>query len=921
MTGKYWMPWSFWCAECGKGMKTQPGLRSHLGQSPKCRDKMRARIDAQAQRAQPVLPPVTTKWVPIPPETFRTTMEEVDDEGDQIMHFDRDNSAFVDDDSTSSSFSSSDARHSSSLPNEQPTPPEQSIPCRFPLEDDGFNPYIVKFPPDAKAGAPIYNESKLPTPFESIRAKQVAMDQEPWAPFDSQDDWQLARFIMKSGLSQAKIDEFLKLELIKNGAKPSYHNKRAFLRKIDSLELGPGWECETFEVPGDRCDDQGNILSEEIEFWRRDPLECVKELIANPAFKDHIKYAPEKQFMDEECTNQAFSESWTGEWWWEMQERLPVGSTVAPIILSSDKTQLSRFSGDKQAWALLEPLVAVGKTGIPMMCADGFVRHVYTILMAYIADYPEQCLVTGCDNFRCPRCRVAKGKLGDPLAETKPRNQQDTIEILLQAAEELNPEERETWGIHLVNPFWTDLPHCDIFSCITPDLLHQLHKGVFKEHLSKWVTQSIDSRDTKKGREQEIDHRFTCLPSHPALRHFSTGISLVSQWTGNEYKNMEKVFLGVACGSVKDERIIIAVRSVLDFIYYSHFEFHTTKSLVALQNAWANFHNNKDRLHIDTCKIRYAKSNRRGYTSQMSTDKFTRYLQWAVQDYVAPVEGVDIEPPLLLAKDLGDEGNKGQVGNSATIVEGEEEEPMEEQTDRAVPASQYSIAQSVPSDLRSVSLEKLESDYGAYSFIDCLERFLKDICRCPRNFDDISQTARYGLYRRFTINIPPAVQCSRTSTPDPIRATPFHPKRGLVKAAPEHFDTVIARKSAPSRDSSRNVFDVNEHFVARVRVIFELPAAYGDFEEPLAYVEWFTTFRAVDQASQMFHIKPSTISGRLRTSIIPLSWILRSCHLLPKFGRVVNTSWNTNNVLDVCPSFLLNFYLRHLDFIMFRGTG
>ncbi|KAJ7817466.1 hypothetical protein B0H14DRAFT_2374030, partial [Mycena olivaceomarginata] len=29
---------------------------------------------------------------------------------------------------------------------------------------------------------------------------------------------------------------------------------------------------------------------------------------------------------------------------------LPPGSTLAPIIISANKTQLTRFSGDKQAW-------------------------------------------------------------------------------------------------------------------------------------------------------------------------------------------------------------------------------------------------------------------------------------------------------------------------------------------------------------------------------------------------------------------------------------------------------------------------------------------------------------------------------------------------------------------------------------------
>lgn len=32
------------------------------------------------------------------------------------------------------------------------------------------------------------------------------------------------------------------------------------------------------------------------------------------------------------------------------QDRLPPGATIAPVILASDKTKLSQFQGDKEAW-------------------------------------------------------------------------------------------------------------------------------------------------------------------------------------------------------------------------------------------------------------------------------------------------------------------------------------------------------------------------------------------------------------------------------------------------------------------------------------------------------------------------------------------------------------------------------------------
>jgi len=47
---------------------------------------------------------------------------------------------------------------------------------------------------------------------------------------------------------------------------------------------------------------------EKLELWRQDPVECVKELLGNPALKNHMKYAPERVYEDVEGKNQVFDE-------------------------------------------------------------------------------------------------------------------------------------------------------------------------------------------------------------------------------------------------------------------------------------------------------------------------------------------------------------------------------------------------------------------------------------------------------------------------------------------------------------------------------------------------------------------------------------------------------------------------------------
>jgi hypothetical protein len=227
--------------------------------------------------------------------------------------------------------------------------------------------------------------------------------------------------------------------------------------------------------------------------------------------------------------------------------------------------------------AMLQSLKAAGRDGVTMDCADGFVRKAYLIIAAYIADYPEQCLVCCCGESSCPGCLCEPSCHGH-TTHSKWRCPAETLQLLADQSNGEYPTGFVDQHLRAINPFWSDLPHCDIFRSMTPDLLHELHNGVFGDHIVKWATRAVS------GGEGEVDRRFRAMAPHPSLRHFKKGISLTTQWTGTERKNMEKVFLGILAGAT-DPRVQLAVRGILDFIYYAHFETHCDESLLQLDAA------------------------------------------------------------------------------------------------------------------------------------------------------------------------------------------------------------------------------------------------------------------------------------------------------------------------------------------------
>lgn len=99
----------------------------------------------------------------------------------------------------------------------------------------------------------------------------------------------------------------------------AYTSKEKLLEAIDELPKGMEWFCKEIVQEGDLKDQDGNSLTEQLEIWYRDPIECIKELIGNPIFKKRLAYAPVRHYRDRQGKERQVDEMWTGDWWWTMQ--------------------------------------------------------------------------------------------------------------------------------------------------------------------------------------------------------------------------------------------------------------------------------------------------------------------------------------------------------------------------------------------------------------------------------------------------------------------------------------------------------------------------------------------------------------------------------------------------------------------------
>ncbi|KIL54002.1 hypothetical protein M378DRAFT_93272, partial [Amanita muscaria Koide BX008] len=125
--------------------------------------------------------------------------------------------------------------------------------------------------------------------------------------------------------------------------------------------------------------------------------------------------------------------------------------------------------------------------------ADGHYRRTIYGIGPYIADYPEQVLLSCVVQGWCAICDVS----ADSLEVEGERRTHEHTEALMEAF-----NEKTLWFdygiIPGIMPFTAGFPRANIHKLIAPDILHQVIKGTFKDHLATWVEQYINKVYTKR---------------------------------------------------------------------------------------------------------------------------------------------------------------------------------------------------------------------------------------------------------------------------------------------------------------------------------------------------------------------------------------------------------------------------------------
>ncbi|KAH9996959.1 hypothetical protein BJV74DRAFT_877360 [Russula compacta] len=375
--------------------------------------------------------------------------------------------------------------------------------------------------------------------------------------------------------------------VMESGGDVPWANARELYNTIDNIQHGDSpWRLYHVRYQGPLpAGTPPKWMTKSYELCMRDSRQILHHQLATSDFTDKIN-------IDGKW---AWSNLMSAEWAWKQadiisENQATHGAMFVPIVAGSDKTMVSVATGHQQYHpvymspgnltnvarrshgnALLpvaflpipkttkkhrktakfqtfcrqlyhlslarvfEPLKLGMSTPEVVKCPDGHFRCAIYGLGPYIADYPEQVWLAAIVQGWCPKCDARPEDLD---REGACRRTRDKTEFLISA---WDPGTLWTdFGVRAdIVPFTHNFPRADIHELLLPDLLHQVIKGTFKDHLVTWVNAYLI--EVHDGRDFQ-------------------------QWTGDDSKALMKVYLAAIAGHLPSE-MVKCVSAFLDFCY------------------------------------------------------------------------------------------------------------------------------------------------------------------------------------------------------------------------------------------------------------------------------------------------------------------------------------------------------------------
>ncbi|KAJ7884272.1 hypothetical protein B0H13DRAFT_2537445 [Mycena leptocephala] len=480
-------------------------------------------------------------------------------------------------------------------------------------------------------------------------------DPAAWEPFGDRAEFDFAHFhFVEAQSSEKHINTALDIwavSLLKHGESAPWKDARELYTTIDSIQDGQApWKTYTLRYSGPLPPGTPpKWMTQSYELCTRDVRQLLHNQLGTTAFKDHVNLVPYRQFNH--SGRRVWSNLMSGDWAWKQADTIAEdpethGATFVPVVAGSDKTTVSVATGHQEYHpvyvspgvltgparrahgngvlpAAFLPIPKTSKKHRTKPAYQKFVRQLYHACLArvfqplkaamttpeivqfpdrhfrrviyglgpYIADYPEQVWLTAIVQNWCPKCDAPPDDLDREGARL--RSQTKTEFLVTQFDPGILWDD---FGIRSdVMPFTSHFPRADIHELLACDLLHQVIKGTFKDHLVSWVNEYLHiEHGEKKALEiiQDIDRRISAVPEFPGLRRFPDGRDF-NQWTGDDSKALMKIYLGAVAGYLPSD-MVKALAAFMDICYLLRRNSIAADDLTTINDALARFHHYRD---------------------------------------------------------------------------------------------------------------------------------------------------------------------------------------------------------------------------------------------------------------------------------------------------------------------------------------